>query len=333
MKVCLVFENLKSISKSGIGRAYKHQKECHKILGVETTEDWKYDNYDILHINTYGLKSKRIIKTAKKKGAKVIYHAHSTEEDFKNSFKLSNLLSKKFKKWISKRYKQADLILTPTPYSKDLLDTYGLGKPIVSISNGIDLTRFKKDPAKEESFRKYFNLQADDKVIVSAGLWIKRKGILDFIDVARQMPDYKFIWFGSTPKAAVTRDVKKVLKKHPDNVTFPGYISGDVIQGAFSGADCFFFPSHEETEGIVILEALAAGQNIVIRDIGAYQGWMENGRNCYSTKNNEDFPTLINGVVKKNLSDTSKEALNTAQEKSLLIVAKQLKKHYESVLK
>ncbi len=90
--------------------------------------------------------------------------------------------------------------------------------------------------------------------------------------MAKKMPQYKFIWFGSTPKALITGEVRKVLKNHPDNVIFPGYIVGEVIQGAFSGADCFFFPSHEETEGIVILEALASSQKIVIRNIGAYKG-------------------------------------------------------------
>jgi hypothetical protein len=39
MKVCLVFENLKAIKKSGIGRAYKHQMKCHELLGIETTTD------------------------------------------------------------------------------------------------------------------------------------------------------------------------------------------------------------------------------------------------------------------------------------------------------
>lgn len=333
MKICLVFENLKSISKSGIGRAYKHQKQCHEVLGIETTEDWKNGDYDILHINTYGLKSKRIIRTAKKKGAKVIYHAHSTEEDFKNSFKFSNLLSKRFKKWISKRYKMADFIITPTPYSKELLDGYGLDTEIVALSNGIDLKRFKKDTAKEAKFKEYFKIGKDEKTVVAAGLWIQRKGILDFVEIAAQLPEYKFIWFGDTPKPLITRKVKNVLKNHSDNVTFAGYIKGDIIQGAFSGADCFFFPSHEETEGIVILEAMASSQNLVIRNIGAYNGWMVDKINCYTSNDNSGFLELIPKVINRELPDTSKEAHATATERSIEVIAKELMNIYNSVLK
>ena len=78
-------------------------------------------------------------RKAKRQGKKVIYHAHSTEEDFKNSFLFSNQLSPLFKKWISKCYSSADLIVTPTPYAKELLDGYGLGKPVVRALNSVNI--------------------------------------------------------------------------------------------------------------------------------------------------------------------------------------------------
>lgn len=42
-----------------------------------------------------------------------------------------------------------------------------------------------------------------------------------------------------------------------------------------TGADAFFFPSREETEGIVVLEALASRQHLVLRDIPVYDGWVD----------------------------------------------------------
>ena len=38
-----------------------------------------------------------------------------------------------------------------------------------------------------------------------------------------------------------------------------------------SGANAFFFPSYEETEGIVVLEAFASHQHVVLRDIPVYE--------------------------------------------------------------
>ena len=79
-----------------------------------------------------------------------------------------------------------------------------------------------------------------------------------------------------------------------------GYVSGDVIEGAFSGSDAFFFPSYEETEGIVILEALASSQTIVVRDIPVYNPWLVDGVNCYLGKNNDDFVDYYMMLLKIN---------------------------------
>ncbi|MDD2470218.1 MAG: glycosyltransferase, partial [Bacilli bacterium] len=127
MKVLLYTEGLEYISKSGVGRAIKHQMEALKLAGVEYTLDVN-DDYDIVHINTYGMKSYLLAKEAKKKGKKVVYHAHSTEEDFRNSFVFSNQLSGMFKKWLIKCYRLGDCLVTPTPYSKRLLEGYNINR-------------------------------------------------------------------------------------------------------------------------------------------------------------------------------------------------------------
>ena len=124
VKVLLYTEGLKAISKSGLGKAIKHQIKALEENSIDYTTDLN-DDYDILHINFYGPKSYLFAKNAKKKGKKIIYHAHSTEEDFRNSFIGSNLVSAKFKSWIIKCYTLGDHILTPTPYSKKLIKVLG----------------------------------------------------------------------------------------------------------------------------------------------------------------------------------------------------------------
>jgi 1,2-diacylglycerol-3-alpha-glucose alpha-1,2-glucosyltransferase len=162
------------VEKSGVGRAIYHQKKALEENNVSYTTDKKED-FDIVHINTVFPSSLRMSKSSKARGKKVVYHAHSTEEDFKNSFRGSNLIAPLFKKWLMKCYSSGDLIITPTPYSKRLLEGYGLKNPIVSISNGIDLSYFAKDNEGRSRFREKYNFNEDDKVIVSVGLYIQRK--------------------------------------------------------------------------------------------------------------------------------------------------------------
>ncbi|MGL5979179.1 MAG: glycosyltransferase family 4 protein [Erysipelotrichaceae bacterium] len=331
MKVCLYFEAEKMIQTSGIGRAFKHQKAALTSVGVEYTTSLD-DDYDILHINTVGPSSYSIVNKAKKEGKKVIYHAHSTEEDFRDSFILSNHIAPFFKKHIVALYTKADLILTPTPYSKQLLENYGLKPKIYDLSNGIDLERFHYNEDKVEAFRKYFSLKPEDKVVLSVGLYFERKGILDFMEVAKKLPEYKFIWFGHTPLYSIPKEVRSAIKNPPSNVILPGYVKGPIIEGAYSNADLFFFPSKEETEGIVVLEALAAHQEVLLRDIPVYDPWMQNGKNCFKGKDNEEFVQLIKQIINRELPSTADIGEQTAYERSVKQIGERLKAIYEEVL-
>ena len=333
MKVLLYFEGESIISNSGIGRALKHQQTALDSVGVQwTTDPWDED-YDILHINTVAFNSANIINNARNKGKKVIYHAHSTEEDFRDSFVLSNQIAPIFKKHIVSLYTQADYILTPTPYSKSLLEGYGIEVPIQAISNGIDLNRFNYDEEKVKAFRRYFSFKPEDKVVLSVGLFFERKGILDFVEVARRLPNYKFVWFGHTSMLLIPQKIRDVIQEeHPNNVIFPGYIKGSIIEGAFASADTFFFPSNEETEGIVVLEALASHQEVIVRDIGVYNEWLFDKKNCYKGETIDDFVELVRGVVEKKLPSVNEEGYKTAESRSINRVGIQLKEVYEKVL-
>lgn len=85
LKVLLYSELQNKIEKSGVGRALRHQQKALSLAGVPYTMDPK-EPYDLVHINTIFLRSFLLAKKAKRNGKKVVYHAHSTGEDFRNSF-------------------------------------------------------------------------------------------------------------------------------------------------------------------------------------------------------------------------------------------------------
>lgn len=332
MKVLLYFEKAKAISTSGIGRAMKHQILALQSANIEYTIN-PFDDYDILHINTYFLNSEAMINKARKERKPVIYHAHSTEEDFKNSFIFSNQFSPFYKKHLVNLYTKADEIITPTPYSKKILESYDIKLPINVVSNGIDLSKYQYDFNKIKAFRKYFNLKENDKVIISVGLLFERKGILDFFEVAKKLPDYKFIWFGTTPSISLPKNIKDAIDKRSDNVIMPGYVKGPIIEGAYLGSDCFFFPSLEETEGIVVLEALASKQKVIVRNIDVFKPWLIHQENALIANNNEEFIKYIEMAVNNKMDDMCLKAFETAKKRSIENIGLELKKIYTRVYK
>ena len=331
MKVLLYTENEKILSKSGLGKAIKHQMNALKAVNIEYTTNPK-DDFDIAHINFYGLKSYRLAKKLKKQGKKIVYHAHSTEEDFRNSFIFSNQVSKLFKKWLIKCYTLGDAIITPTEYSKKLLQSYGIKNDIYVVSNGVELKNFGHDEKAGREFRKKYNFKKEDKIIVGIGLYIERKGIIDFVELAKQMPKYKFIWFGYSPLIFSRKKVRKAVNTKLNNLTFAGYVEQETICQALNGCDVYIAPTYEETEGITIIEAASCKTNMVVRDIPVFNGWLENGKNVYMARNVSEFKNKIEEIVSGELPSLVQEAYNIAEERKIENIGEKLKNVYQGCL-
>lgn len=327
MKIYIYSGGEKLVGKSGVGQAIRHQRECLRRSGVFVTDRWTRDAAAI-HVNTVLPDSVLAALGARLRGRKVVWYGHSTMEDFRSSFKGSDALAPLFRRWITFCYGLGDVVLTPTEYSRRLLEGYGLKKPVYSISNGVDTAFFRPDPAARSALRARYGLEAEEKVVVSVGHTIARKGLPEFLELARRMPEARFLWFGWTDPKLVPREITQAMESAPANVSFPGYVGREELREAYQGADVFAFLSHEETEGIVVLEALACGVPTVLRDIPVYEDWLEHGENVYKASNSDEFQRIVSGLLDKTLPDLTAAGRAAAEARSLEQVGKRLKEIY-----
>ena len=330
MKILLYTGLLKLVEKSGIGRAIHHQQKALEDNNIPYTTDIK-DSYDIIQINTIFPDSVFFAILSKIRGKKIIYYGHSTMEDFKNSFKGSNLIAPIFKRWIKFCYSLGDVIITPSEYSKNLLLSYDMKKPIYALSNGIDLSYFSRDTEGAKRFREKYSLSDNEKVIISVGHYMERKGIRDFIKLAKNMPEITFIWFGYTNPAIVPHTIQNDIATAPINVKFPGYVCRDQLRDAYSGSDLFLFLTHEETEGIVLLEALAMKIPILIRDIPIYKEMFSDGKDVYKGRSIGEFQDKIKKILIGKLPALQDSGYKLVKEKDIRKIGMQLKIIYESI--
>lgn len=200
------------------------------------------------------------------------------------------------------------------------------------MSNGIDIHEFDYDIDKIKAFKEFFKIDEQQKTVICVGLFFKRKGIIDFFEIAKQLPEVRFIWFGDTPLYLIPHDIRQFIKHPPKNVILPGYITGDIIKGAYAGADAFFFPSYEETEGIVVLEALASYQQCVIRDIPVYDSRLIDKKNCLKGRHNDDFLRILKEILNEPQLSLKRNARQTAEKFAIEKVGEQLKSIYEEVI-
>jgi 1,2-diacylglycerol-3-alpha-glucose alpha-1,2-glucosyltransferase len=101
-------------------------------------------------------------------------------------------------------------------------------------------------------------------------------------------------------------------------------VDRDELRDAYCGCDLFAFLSNEETEGIVVLEALACGIPTLVRDIPVYEGWLTDRENVYKAKGPTEFKEKVKGILTNSLPDLTVSGLQVAQERNLKTVGEKL---------
>ncbi|TFF93790.1 MAG: glycosyltransferase [Promethearchaeota archaeon] len=247
-----------------------------------------------------------IYKNKFKDTAAIVQHAHTTYEDLKGNL-LPNISFFNYlvKLWIKILYSQAHLLITPTKYSKKLLQqiqtrpTY----PIYAVSNGVILNEFKEKKNYRLNFRNFlnenYNVPLDSKIILNVGLPWKRKRVDLFGKIAEKLPEYYFVWVG--PLDVNNKDIRKVLCL--SNVIFTGFYKD--IREPYYGSDVLLITSDEENQCIPLLEASLCGLPLVIRDIEVFD-WLEHNKSTFKGKNPQD---LIIGIEKIILDKEYREKL------------------------
>ncbi len=330
MRVCLYAELEALSAQSGIGSAIRNHKRALELVGVEWTSSLK-DNFDILHICSVGLKSILIAQRFRKKGKKIVIHAHTTADDFRNSFIFSNEVYPLLQRYLRFYYSLGDVVLCPSEYTKGVLESYGIRRPIRVVSNGVDTERFCYSPRRRKKFRREHGLEG--VVPLAVGHVFVRKGIETFTNVARKFPNLTFLWIGKRYPKTEDRRTSRIVKNAPSNVRFVTRWVENIVD-AYCGCDIFFFPSYCENQGIVVLEAAACERPLLLRDIPVYRV-LKHGKECLRARTDDEFVTHLQELVEnpKLRRRLARRARRFALQHSLKRVGMRLKQIYEELFR
>ena len=145
-----------------------------------------------------------------------------------------------------------------------------------------------------------------------------------FMEVARLLPEYAFVWIGN----------KEPVEGAPDNAFFLGNITNAAIYCSL--ADVFMLPSDYEGLPIVIIEAMSHGKPVVASNVGGISELVHNGVNGYALENKADvFADKIRYILEDSkVYESMSKASKTMYEKDFTVekMAGEYKKVYNSVL-
>lgn len=309
----------------GIRESVRHQRKMLDRLGIDRTTEPRLDA-DLLHLNLMGPRSVWYAKRARARGVPVIAHTHVTAEDFGDSFRFTNQLAGPLRPYLEWAYGLADALVCPSAYNRRLIGGY-TETPTTVISNGVDRGKLDGFEAFEAEYRERYDLESP--TVFAVGHVLKRKGLETFVETARRMPELDFAWFGPIDRSLKGRETKRLIDDSPDNCLFAGFIED--IRGAYAAGDVFFFPTHEENEGIALLEAMSTGTPALVRDIETFS-WLKDGENCL--KSAGSFERELEALKDPELRERiGTNAARTSQSFALSNTARQLRELYETVIR
>lgn len=231
---------------------------------------------DLIHTHTefsVGLFGKFV---AKHLDIPVVHTYHTMYEDYTHyitNFKYTKLVAKKIIISTSKQYvKKYDGIIAPSDKTRFALRSYGVTNNIFVVPTGINLSTFRPlsqdDPELCALYDKH-QLNRDDFHILSLGRLSEEKSIDITIQemplLLQRIPNAKLLIVGDGPYREKLEELTHRLALD-DHVVFIGRIPHDHVNYYYNIADVFVSASKTETQGLTIIEAMAAGLPVIAYD-------------------------------------------------------------------
>ena len=264
-----VFSKATTVPGQGVGAAYIEQlnliQQSKRLVVLQPNEP----RPDLVHIHTINFRywlAMLFIKIPR------VVYVHFLPSTLSSSIKLPRLFFGILKWYVKVFYKTASHLVVVNPIFIDPLMKMGIKQErIVFIPNYVDESKFATK-VSITSIRKQWQFKRF--TVLGVGQVQHRKGVLDFIEVAKKLPGVDFVWAGGFSFKAMTagyEELKKVMDNPPSNVRFLGIVPREKMNELYHGCDLFFLPSFDELMPMSVLEAAVCDKPILLRDLELYQ--------------------------------------------------------------
>jgi glycosyltransferase involved in cell wall biosynthesis len=224
--------------------------------------------FDLVHIHTPFLAHYAGVRFARRANIACIATYHTFFEEYLHHYvpllprRLSTLLARSFTR---SQCAAVQALIAPSEPMRAVLTGYGVSTPIHVLPTGLAADRFRAGDGR--AFRARAGIDAQRPLVTYIGRVAHEKNIGFLVEVFRRVlasvPEALLVIAGEGPaRAALRQQVAHLgLEGH---VHFAGYLERDsALLDCYAAADVFVFASRTETQGLVLLEAMAQGVPVV----------------------------------------------------------------------
>lgn len=231
-------------------------------------DDLAGGRFDLLHIHTPFIAHYSGVALARRLGIPTVESYHTFFEQYLDNY--VPLVPSAWLRALARRFSAAqcndvDALVVPSRAMLDVLLGYGARTPARVIPTGIELKQFSQGDGPR--FRARHGIAQDRPVLVHVSRLAFEKNI-DFLIrmlalVKESVPSVLLVVAGEGPARRGLEAQARELGL-ADNTLFVGYLDRDgALEDCYSAGAAFVFASRTETQGLVLLEALALGVPVV----------------------------------------------------------------------
>lgn len=275
------------------------------VQAIRTIKSW---NLDVIHSQTeFGVGTfARII--AKQFNIPIVHTYHTMYEDYVHYITKGHFIgaSKKIAQYFTTFYcdKTINELIVPTKKTYDLFkEKYKVERNVHIIPTGIEIERFYKEGIKKDDIirlRHSLGLSNKDFVLTFVGRLGKEKSVDFLIDshigILKKHPNAKLLIIGDGPEMGdFIQQVKK--SKIEKSVIFTGKVAWEDIPIYYQLTDVFVTASKTETQGLTVIEAMAASVPVVCMNDDSFKIAVIDDLNGYFFETKEQYQKIICNLI------------------------------------
>jgi glycosyltransferase involved in cell wall biosynthesis len=247
----------------------------------------------------------------------LVFTFHTRYRDYSHYIPIDqDLVKRQIDQIISDYMRRCQHIVVPSNSIRNLLaKEYGITERVTTVPTGINIEPFQKADGQAVRQKRGWG---QDKVLISVGRLAKEKNWQTLLEAAvgvmKTQPQVRLVLIGEG-------DERKRLEKYArsaglaDRIEFTGRVPFAEVPAYLKAADLFCFASVTETQGLVTMEAMAAGLPVVAVDASGTRDEVTHEQDGLLTAN--DSEALAQAFEKAVTDDALYSRLKEAVTKKL----------------
>jgi glycosyltransferase involved in cell wall biosynthesis len=245
--------------------------------------DEKIDEFspDIVHSHHPYLLGDAGLRAAHRRGLPLVFTHHTLYEQYTHYVTQDSEAMKKFAIHLSTGYANlCTQVIAPSESIADLIRSRGVNTPVKVIPTGVDIDFFSSGDGQK--FRKEHKIPEDRLVIGHLGRLAPEKNLAYLAEaVSLYLEKEKnaiFLVIGAGPSE---EEIDGIFRDRgvSDRLIMAGKKKGQDVADAYAAMDVFVFSSKSETQGMVLTEAMAAGNPVIALDASGVREVVKDGKN------------------------------------------------------